>query len=70
MTKDQAIALYQSGAWKAMSDEWVASDEDWGPFSFVRLCLVLDLEPAWTRRRIRRLQTPVSYTHLTLPTKA
>ena len=35
---------------------WVASDEDWGPFSFVRLCQVLDLEPSWTRRRIRRLQ--------------
>ena len=44
--------------------DWVASDEDWGLFSFIRICRALDLEPSWVRRRLRRLQQSPSVRRL------
>ena len=35
---------------------WIASDEDWGPCSFVQICRVLDLDPAWVRARIQQMR--------------
>jgi hypothetical protein len=34
--------------------EWVYSEDSRWPFSFLRLCDVLGLEPAWVRERVER----------------
>jgi hypothetical protein len=34
--------------------EWMRSDDDAPPFSFVRVCQLFDLEPDWIRRTVRR----------------
>jgi len=34
--------------------EWILSDEVSWPYSFIPLCHVLDLEPEWVRRMVRR----------------
>jgi len=34
--------------------KWIRSDDIEWPFSFVRLCHLLGLEPAWVRERVRR----------------
>lgn len=34
--------------------EWMHSDDDAPPFTFVRLCQLFDLEPDWIREAVRR----------------
>jgi hypothetical protein len=34
--------------------EWIGSEEAEWPFSFVRLCQVFDLDPAWVREAVAR----------------
>ena len=34
--------------------EWILSDDVCWPYSFIPLCHVLDLEPEWVRRMVRR----------------
>jgi len=36
------------------AEEWLLSDDDHWPFSFVSICAVLGLEPAYLRRGLRR----------------
>jgi hypothetical protein len=36
------------------AEEWLLSDDDRWPFSFVSICAVLGLEPAYLRRGLRR----------------
>lgn len=33
--------------------EWVESDDETWPYSFLRLCALFDLEPAWVRAVVR-----------------
>jgi len=33
---------------------WIQSNNTTWPFSFVRICYLLDVEPAWVRRMVRR----------------
>jgi len=46
------------------AEEWLFSDDDSWPFSFVSICAVLGLEPAYLRQGLR------SWRHGRLPTAA
>lgn len=52
-----ALADYQSGrlGWRALAQlqAWFASDDTCWPFSFVNICVALDLEVASTRAGVR-----------------
>jgi hypothetical protein len=48
---DSHIAEQRTAAREAM--EWIRSDDDSPPFTFVRLCQLFDLDPDWVRDSVR-----------------
>ena len=50
-------ADHRNHRWIVEDLRWIASDDDGPPFSFVRLCQLLGLEPDWVREAVRRWLT-------------